>query len=135
MPSPFPGMDPYLEGGLWPDVHATMLPLIREALVAELPDRYSALIGQYVWLEGADDEDRVPLGVPDVFVPDTTGGKPVRRRAARSNAPVTTTLPAVRRTGHRYLRITDRERKRLVTVLELLSPTNKDSGKNRPHYL
>jgi hypothetical protein len=21
MPSPFPGMDPYLEGHLWPDVH------------------------------------------------------------------------------------------------------------------
>ncbi len=24
MPSPFPGMDPYLEGHLWPDVHSAL---------------------------------------------------------------------------------------------------------------
>ena len=41
----------------------------------------------------------------------------------------------MQRTGHRYLRITDSQRRKLVTVLELLSPSNKNSGKNRPHYL
>jgi hypothetical protein len=38
MPSPFPGMDPYLEGWLWPDVHATLIPAIRAALAARLPE-------------------------------------------------------------------------------------------------
>lgn len=28
MPSPFPGMDPYLEGHLWPDVHNSLAYLI-----------------------------------------------------------------------------------------------------------
>ena len=50
MPSPFPGMDPYLEGSLWPDVHASLLPKIRAALVRELPRGYVAQIDQYVWL-------------------------------------------------------------------------------------
>src|SRR4051812_16384147 len=40
MPSPFPGMDPYLEEpSLWPDFHATMLVAIRAALHATLPPR------------------------------------------------------------------------------------------------
>lgn len=137
MPSPFPGMDPYLEGSLWPDVHASLLPKLRAAIVRLLPDCYSALIGQYVWLEGSDDDDRLALGVPDVFVSQSeqrTNGHSARSQSA-SIAPVITTLPAVRRSGHRYLRITDRDRRRLVTVVELLSPSNKDSGKNRPHYL
>jgi hypothetical protein len=129
-------MDPWLEGpNLWPDVHATLLPIIRSELVRVLPDKYAALIGQYVWLEGADEDDRPILGVPDVHL--STLDEPGISTVATggTTAPVVTTLPAVRRTGHRYLRITDRERRRLVTVLELLSPSNKDSGKNRPQYL
>jgi len=130
-------MDPYLEGSLWPDVHASMLPNLRAAIVQLLPERYSALIGQYVWLERSDDEDRMTLGSPDVFVSEPRD-RPIgiaERKTGSKTAPVVAKLPAVRRSGHRYLRITDRERRRLVTVVELLSPSNKDSGKNRPHYL
>jgi hypothetical protein len=29
MPSPFPGMDPYLEGVIWPDVHQSLANEIR----------------------------------------------------------------------------------------------------------
>jgi len=130
-------MDPYLEGSLWPDVHASVLPKLRAAIVRLLPERYSALIGQYVWLEGSDDDDRQALGVPDIFVSGSTSKKngSAERTYSANAAPVLSTLPAVRRSGHRYLRITDRERRRLVTVVELLRPSNKDSGKNRPHYL
>ncbi len=31
MPSPFPGMDPYLEGYLWPDVHQALDTVYDEA--------------------------------------------------------------------------------------------------------
>ena len=135
MPSPFPGMDPYLEGSLWPDVHASLLVMLKFALVRALPEKYSALVGQYVWLEGADEDERVLLGAPDIHVSGSDVADVGADVASATTAPVVTTLPAVRRTGHRYLRITDRERRRLVTVIELLSPANKDSGKNRPHYL
>ena len=37
MPSPFPGMDPYLEGHLWPDVHSGLAFVIKEQLVPLQP--------------------------------------------------------------------------------------------------
>ena len=40
MPSPFPGMDPYLESPeIFPDVHDSMITYLREALQASLPAR------------------------------------------------------------------------------------------------
>ena len=37
MPSPFPGMDPYLENpSLWPDVHHMLISSYREMLAAQL---------------------------------------------------------------------------------------------------
>lgn len=45
MPSPFPGMDPYLETpSIWSDFHLTMLVTIRAELNRVLPDRYAALV-------------------------------------------------------------------------------------------
>ena len=41
MPSPFPGMDPYVEGYLWPDFHHELASAIRLQLVRALSERYS----------------------------------------------------------------------------------------------
>ncbi|HID51529.1 MAG TPA: DUF4058 family protein, partial [Anaerolineae bacterium] len=47
MPSPFPGMDPYLEDrAIWPDVHATLITYIREVLQPQLRPKYIARIGE-----------------------------------------------------------------------------------------
>jgi hypothetical protein len=38
MPSPFPGMDPYLEDpGLWPDFHGELIYACRVRLLEQLP--------------------------------------------------------------------------------------------------
>ena len=50
-------------------------------------------------------------------------------------APVTAVLPAVRHEGNRYLRVIDVKSRRVVTVIELLSPSNKELGKDHDHYL
>ena len=42
MPSPFPGMDPYLEGYLWPDVHHSLASEISRQLMPRLRPRYIA---------------------------------------------------------------------------------------------
>lgn len=42
MPSPFPGMDPYLEGYLWPDVHAALAHKIRQQLAPQIQPNYMA---------------------------------------------------------------------------------------------
>src|SRR4051812_21626969 len=53
MPSPFPGMDPYLEDpDFWPDFHLTYLVTMRAELNRTLPERYNALIYEYRWDEG-----------------------------------------------------------------------------------
>jgi Protein of unknown function (DUF4058) len=67
MPSPFPGMDPYLETPeIFPDFHDSFIPYLREALQAHLPAPYFAALGRWVWIEVsvvkvAHDEFREPF--------------------------------------------------------------------------
>ncbi|MFO0810916.1 MAG: DUF4058 family protein [Gemmataceae bacterium] len=140
MPSPFPGMDPYLEDpARWADLHGALIYAIRAALTPLLPERYSAGVDQYVWLHEPDLETRRRLVQPNVFVTDETGtdaaGTSAATALAALAAPAVSTLPVVRRTGPRYVRITDPERRRVVTVIELLSPSNKDTAGDRDLYL
>jgi hypothetical protein len=136
MPSKFPGMDPYLEGPMWPDFHSSFIPLLRGAIVRQLPERYAAIVGQHVWLEEPHD-DLTLLGSPDVSVSE-------RFPHAGTNGPATALLeaptvarlqPVSARPGSRFIRITDRDTRRVVTVIELLSPSNKKPGKDRNAYL
>jgi hypothetical protein len=64
MPSPFPGMDPYLEApAFFPDLHDRFITRVSETLQACLPDPYYAVIGSRVWVETS----RRSIG-PDVEV-------------------------------------------------------------------
>lgn len=136
MPSPFPGMDPYLESPeTWSDFHGTFLLAIRAALNQSLPEHYVARWDRYVWIEEPEAGESRPLGRPDVFVTDRLGrdeGLPVGATLA---APVTVTLPAVDPKGKPYLKIVDTRGHRVVTILELLSPANKAAGRDRDGYL
>ena len=59
MPSPFPGMDPYLERPeVFPDFHDSFITYLRENLQANLPAPYFAAIGRRVWIEMAAALDR-----------------------------------------------------------------------------
>ncbi len=52
MPSPFPGMDPFLEHpAFFPDLHGSMHVYIREALQASLPPPYFAVVKKRLWVE------------------------------------------------------------------------------------
>jgi hypothetical protein len=52
MPSPFPGMDPYLESSeLWRDLHHSFIFCSRETLPPLLPPRYYGLVEERVVLE------------------------------------------------------------------------------------
>jgi hypothetical protein len=87
MPSPFPGMDPYLERpSLWPDVHIHLISAISAELNAVLPLRYAAVADMHVWIP-------------------------------------------------KFLEIIELEGDEVVTVMELLSPTNKRAGTERDAYL
>ena len=50
MPSPFPGMNPYLENPeLWPEVHSRLIVAIADALTPQLMPKYRAAIDQGVY--------------------------------------------------------------------------------------
>ena len=52
MPSPFPGMDPYLESPDWfPDLHDGLIFCLKESLQNLLPESYYAQSSQRIWME------------------------------------------------------------------------------------
>lgn len=77
MPSPFPGMDPYLENpGLWPDVHHELISVARELLSGQLRPKYLVRVEERVYVSDEDDPGRRVIA-PDVRVverPGWTGG-------------------------------------------------------------
>ncbi|MBY0458689.1 MAG: DUF4058 family protein, partial [Gemmataceae bacterium] len=77
MPSPFPGMDPYLEApGRWSGVHSGLIYTIHARLNRQLPRNLVAEIDQYFWV--AEGDDRELLGKPDALIPadDADGNAP-----------------------------------------------------------
>ncbi|MBI3822014.1 MAG: DUF4058 family protein, partial [Planctomycetes bacterium] len=137
MPSPFPGMDPYLESpAIWSDLHLTLIVAMRAELNASLPAGYLAAADRHIWIED-EDEYSAHLVEPDGFVVEapTTGGQGTAATAASALAPRIVTLPLLDRKGKPFLKIIDKQDRRVVTVVELLSPANKTPGKLRNSYL
>lgn len=137
MSSPFPGMDPYLESSnFWADFHYSVIAVMKATLNGLLPAKYEAWAEQYVWLVAPDQKKKKRIGKPDSFVvggdESTLGGQV---GTLTIEAPAYTTLPAKRKKGHRFLKIVDRSSQRVVTILELLSPSNKKPGGNHDAYL
>ena len=132
MPSPFPGMDPFLESSsLWSDFHGDFLYTMREVLVPKVRPKYIVL-AQVQVVVMQEPEEKVGTIVPDVLVVE--GESPLLPEPERESTAVATAAPAVVRlalTQKReqvYLEIRERETRRLVTIIELLSPSNKKFG-------
>ena len=67
MPSPFPGMDPYLEApGLWPDVHNSLIASVRYELFPRLFPRYYVALEERTY--ALDSQELVFVGRPDLAV-------------------------------------------------------------------
>jgi Protein of unknown function (DUF4058) len=133
MPSPFPGMDPYLEkAGLWPDVHHTLISRYRELLAAQLRPKYLVRIDERAYItEESDDALKSQSRVPDVEIAGRPGWEetPFSLRGEESNVevadPVIATTWFEEQIHEAYLKIIDVESRNVVTFIELLSPTNK----------
>ncbi len=140
MPSPFPGIDPYLESQhYWPDFHANFVPAWREAVGAALPGHYEARIDEQVEILELDPNGSRFIR-PDVAVihqPGTSPRAPAREPSGSGLATleaVTIPFPVMEEVRERWIKIIHRPSRKLIAVLELLSPTNK-TNPGRGQYL
>jgi hypothetical protein len=137
MPSPFPGMNPYVErASVWHDFHESFLPLVREILTSQVLPRYFVRIDEQMYIHERSGEERRFLGRGDLLVPALAPPSTATVAAgAVLEAPAEVRLPAVDIEGQSFLEIRDRDSHELVTVVELLSPANKYAGPDREQYL
>ena len=148
--NPFPGMNPYLERrDIWPDFHDGLIARLRETMGPQLPGNYRIALQRRVEVEepfGPPAE--LTLMIPDALVTD----EPVpaaltssRFAAATATASAVMTAPpenavAVRvRTPREvrvtWLRVESVPNREVVTIIEVLSPTNKAPGRGRNRYI
>jgi len=138
MPSPFPGMDPYLEDpSLWPGVHTSLIVAMMGELNHILPEGYVACIEEYLWIEDSDEGDRTLMGKPDVLIPEPTKYRngTVHGAAVLTQPTTRGMLPKNKKKKHRHLQIVTPSNGRVLTAIEVLSPSNKRSGDDRTAYL
>ncbi len=136
--SPFPGLDPYLQS-IWGEVHHSLMGHLKNQIQSQLPEGLWARAEETVtvdlgWQAGSEHYR------PDVSVIDHSelGDSPVE--ASGSGATVAVAEPAVvidaeLEITERHIEIVDtRSDRRVVTVIEVISPTNKLSRSGRDKY-
>jgi hypothetical protein len=132
-------MDPYLESPAhWSDFHGHFVSLLAEAINRRLPDNYVARIGEHVSVVMPVSE---PPGAQSFF-PDVTVMQSARKASRAASATAVAAPPElvmvqnleyVEEHTEAYVRIVRLPGQELVTVLELISPTNK-YGDGRGEY-
>lgn len=140
MPSPFPGMDPYLEWvAIWPDLHHELISLIRLRLNDVVRPRYVARVEERVYVSDDGDPGH-RVYVPDVAL-RAASWRPMAKSSSASHAAVTAEPVEMLTVFDEQMRearveIRDVADKQIVTVIEVLSPTNKIRGSaGRRSYL
>ncbi len=137
MPSPFPGMDPYLEKpSRWPGVHLNFIAIAQRLLTSQLRPKYLVRVEERVYISDDYDDPRVMQArIPDVKVAVRPGWADANFSpgggASESLAfeePVVATTWFEEEVHQAFLNVIDLESRDIVTVIEILSPTNKIPG-------
>ncbi|RLS44009.1 MAG: DUF4058 family protein [Planctomycetota bacterium] len=135
MPSPFPGMDPFIEGQKWKGFHTRFIAAIGDALMPHVRPRYVVDVEEDIYL-AKEDGTLVTIFVPEVSVvrgagwmEDNDGG------VAVAIEPTVFTLPMTEPLELPYLAIRRSDNEETVAIIELLSPTNKSSRDGRAESL
>jgi hypothetical protein len=122
-------MDPYLEApSIWPDVHHELISDIRSALGPSLRPHYVARVELRVYISDDDDPGR------EVLISDVRVEEVPRRQGKREASALSITEPLIVPTlmneeiEEAFLRIMHVETKAMVTIIEIVSPSNKVRG-------
>jgi hypothetical protein len=133
--SPFPGMDPHLEGHLWPDVHNRLINAIAELIAPQIAPKYVARVETYT-VEDTNPGSEVGIIYPDVTV---LQHKTLYEPSVAYGETVVATEPTLELTTRVTVRIPvvqirDVQKNRLITAIEILSPVNKRSPGWQPYH-
>ncbi|MBI4602818.1 MAG: DUF4058 family protein [Planctomycetes bacterium] len=131
MPCPFPGMDPYLEKQpYWGDFTPGFIKFLAHELLAQLLPRYEVCVEEYLYL--AHEEIRLHRVRPDVALTTRRSGPsaPASGIALLEVATEDLEYPAYEPSTQRHLKVIQPRTGRVVTVIEVLSPTNKAPGED-----
>ena len=132
MQTPFPGMDPWLEHpSIWQDVHNSLITAVRDELAPRVAPRYYVGLERRAYLTTPD--DIVFVGRPDIAL--VTKRSPLATAIAPSvNGVLEVEVPMGDELSESYLEIHEVKSGRLVTLVEILSPTNKLNQAGREQY-
>jgi hypothetical protein len=133
MNSPFPGMDPYLEQH-WGDVHHNLITFAQGMINERLPRDLRARVQERILVELPTDERAY---YPDVRVVEHD--RPGQPGPAGEATGVTLAgpleVPFLEPETQGFIEIVEtRPQRRVITVLEVLSPSNKYAGHGRDLY-
>ena len=147
--NPFPGMNPYLErSDLWPDFHNRLIAAIAAELGPQLPGDYRIGLEQRVEIaEPFGPPPSLALMIPDALVSDAPSSAPtapapltaagaataVAAPPKKDAAAIPVRMP--REVRVTWLRVESAPNRRVVTIIEVLSPTNKAPGESRRRYI
>ena len=137
MPSPFPGMNPYLEQeDAWQDFHDRFVPALSDALTPQVRPHFIVKIEEHLYIHEPSAEERIRVGNTDVGIMRPAGVfEAATKSVATIASPWRIVIPSIEMEKQTYLEIRDCKTRELVTVIELLSPTNKRAGPDREQYL
>jgi hypothetical protein len=129
-------MNPFLEQeDAWHDFHESFMPRIRESICAQIDPHYIVKIDEHLFIHESADVPRRVFGRADVSVAGRPAEANVQSATAVCEAPVDGYVPAIDTDRISFVAIRDRRNRQLVTLIELLSPTNKRPGGDRDQYL
>lgn len=136
MPSPFPGMDPFLEGPRWLNFHNSLCIALRNQLVPQIVPGFVVDVEERLVVEIDDEID----GETAAYRADIGISRESEKERAGISGAVATAEP--RLLTYRWieprreviLHVLDSRSRRIVTVIEVFSPWNKLAG-GRGEYL
>jgi len=135
-------MDPYLEEPEFGGLHGPLIVEMAKQLTARLRPRYVARMQKWFSVDSVEDDERLAVDglessmetYPDVAIVKEGPSAAPGTGAAVLSSPLELQTVLPRHVPQHSLEIRDVAQRRLVTVIELLSPSNK-RGDGREQYL
>lgn len=138
--SPFPGMNPYLEYGVfWSSFHGRLMVAIADTIAPQILPKYYIEIETRTYRD--ETEGELLVGIPDLIISDSSEFQVLPETevlelsgVATQNRPQQVEIPMGLELKERFLEVRELGTDAVITVIEVLSPKNKRAGTGRLAY-